>query len=365
MRTADIEEKLGLKAAPMSATRPLVQGSGNVNVIHHGGRVLALPEIGLPYEMGLNLETRREYDFAGRLVGSMTAHPKIDGRTGEMVFFGYDFAPPYLRYHRVNTAGELTQTIDIDLPEMVMMHDFGATATRVIFMDLPIVGNFGLVDEGYGMPFSWSDEHQARLGIMDRNATEDSVKWIDIDPCYVFHPLNSYDDGDNIVMDVVRYNKAFTAPQTPEYDKGSQLVRWTIDVNAGEVHSRVLSTIDQEFPRVNPRVECHPHRYGYVLEVGGPHGFKDLLKHDLETGETVRHEVGDDCAAGEPVFVPTGEAEDEGYILSVVYNAATGLSEVRVIDARNFSAPPVAVVQLKTRVPFGFHGNFVASSGLE
>ena len=201
------------------------------------------------------------------------------------------------------------------------------------------------------------------LGVMDRDAAVDSVKWIDIDPCYVFHPLNSYDDGDNIVMDVVRYNKAFTAPQTPEYDKGSQLVRWTIDVNAGEVHSRVLSAIDQEFPRVSPRVECHRHRYGYALEVGGPLGFKGLLKHDLQTGETLRHDVGDDCAAGEPVFVATGEAEDEGYILSVVFNAATGLSEVWVIDARAFSAPPVAIVKLQARVPFGFHGNFVASNG--
>jgi carotenoid cleavage dioxygenase-like enzyme len=363
VRTADIEEKLGLKAAPMSDTKMMVQGSGNVNVISHGDRILALPEIGLPYEMDLTLETRREYDFEGKLASSMTAHPKIDGKTGEMLFFGYDFAPPYLRYHRVNKAGELTQTVDVELPEMVMMHDFGVTATRVIFMDLPIVGNLGLFDEGYNMPFSWSEEHQARLGIMDRNANEDTVKWIDIDPCYVFHPLNSYDDGDNIVMDVVRYNKAFTSPQFPEYEKGSQLVRWTIDVKAGEVHSRVLSTIDQEFPRVNPRVECYPHRYGYVLEVGGPHGFKGLLKHDLETGETLHHDVGAECAAGEPVFVPTGEAEDEGYILSVVYNSVTQLSEIRVIDARNFSAPPVAVVKLQARIPFGFHGNFVASTG--
>ena len=88
-----------------------------------------------------------------------------------------------------------------------------------------------------------------------------------------------------------------------------------------------------------------------------------MLKHDLETGETIRHDVGDECAAGEPVFVPAGKAEDEGYILSVVYNSETALSEVRVIDARNFSAPPVAIVKLQVRVPFGFHGNFVASSG--
>lgn len=363
VRTTDIESKLGLAAAPEVDTKLLIQGSGNVNVIYHGGRVLALPEIGLPYEMDLSLQTRGQYDFDGRLASSMTAHPKIDAKTGEMLFFGYDLAPPYLRYHVANAAGELTSTVDVTLPELVMMHDFGVTATRVVFMDLPIVGNFGLIEEGYMMPFSWSDTHQARLGVMDRNATTGSVKWIDIDPCFVFHPLNSYDDGDNIVMDVVRYNKAFTDPGYPEYEQGSELVRWTIDVSAGTVHSRVISTIDQEFPRVSPRVECYPHRYGYALELGGAHGFKGLLKHDLETGETQHHDVGASCAAGEPVFIPTGEAEDKGYILSVVFDSVTQLSEVRVIDAQNFSAPPVAIVKLGARVPFGFHGNFVPAQG--
>lgn len=162
-------------------------------------------------------------------------------------------------------------------------------------------------------------------------------------------------------MDVVRYKKAFTDPGYPDYEKGSELVRWTIDVHAGTVHSRVISSIDQEFPRVNPRVECHPHRYGYVLELGGAHGFKGLLKHDLESGETLHHDVGADCAAGEPVFVPVGEAEDAGYILSVVYDSTTRLSEVRVIDAQAFDAPPVAIIKLQARVPFGFHGNFVAT----
>ena len=361
VRTEDIEEKLGYTAAPVCDAKLLVQGSGNVNVVAHGGRVLALPEIGLPYEVDLELDTQRQYDFDGRLASSMTAHPKIDGKTGEMLFFGYDFVPPYLRYHHVNTAGELTRTVEVDLPEPVMMHDFGVTATKVIFMDLPIVGNFGLLEEGYSMPFSWSDSHQARLGVMDRNADEGAVKWIDIDPCYVFHPMNSYDEGENVVMDVVRYKKAFTDPGYPDYEKGSELVRWTIDVHAGTVHSRVISSIDQEFPRVNPRVECHPHRYGYVLELGGAHGFKGLLKHDLESGETLHHDVGADCAAGEPVFVPVGEAEDAGYILSVVYDSTTRLSEVRVIDAQAFDAPPVAIIKLQARVPFGFHGNFVAT----
>jgi carotenoid cleavage dioxygenase len=121
----------------------------------------------------------------------------------------------------------------------------------------------------------------------------------------------------------------------------------------------VLSDIDQDFPRVSPKVECHPHRYGYALAVGGEHGFKGLLKHDLQQRTTEVHDVGPDRAAGEPIFVPDGEAEDEGYILSVVYDASTGLSEVLVVDAQNFAGDPVAIVKLGVRVPNGFHGNFV------
>jgi carotenoid cleavage dioxygenase len=236
-----------------------------------------------------------------------------------------------------------------------MMHDFGVTARRVIFMDLPVIVDLDLIEQGIGFPFRWDEDHQARLGIMDRDAHSDTVTWIDIDPCYVFHTLNSYDDGDKIIMDVVRYRKAFSG----EADPGSQLVRWTIDVNRGSVDSRILSDESQEFPRVNPKVECHKHRYGYVLQAGGKHSFGGLFKHDLELGTTQYHDVGERYAAGEPVFVPTGDGEDEGYILSVVYDGETQLSELRVIDAQDFCAPALATVKLNTRIPFGFHGNFI------
>lgn len=360
VRTTSLEEKTGLKAAPVTGTELMVQGSGAVNVVHHGGYILALPEVGLPFQVNLNLDTERQFDYQGKLASSMTAHPKIDGKTGEMLFFGYDLVEPFLRFHTVNPEGVLTKTIDIDLPAGVMMHDFGVTATRVIFMDLPVVSNFALMEEGYPMPFQWDDNHQARLGVLDRTATSDTVKWINIDPCYVFHPLNSYDDGDNIVMDVVKYNKVFTTLNDTKYAKGAQLERWLIDVNAGTLSTSVLSDKDQEFPRIDPRLECYPHRYGYTLETGGAHGFGGLYKHDLVKGNTQYHSVGENLAAGEPVFVATGSAEDCGYILTVVYDAVAKISEVHVIDAQDFSGNPVAIIKLNTRIPFGFHGNFIA-----
>lgn len=361
IRTEALQEKTGLPAAPASPNKLDMQGSGSVNIVSHGGRLLALSEIGLPIEVGLEVQTKRQYDFGGELKSNMTAHPKIDGKTGEMIFFGYELAPPYLRYHRANCDGELVQSVEIDLPNSVMMHDFGVTSTRVVLMDLPIVFDLDLAMQEAGMPFIWDESHQARLGVMDRNATTDDVKWIDIDPCFVFHPLNCYDEADKIVMDVVRYERAFTPLADSNYKKGSQLVRWIIDADAGTVETHVLSDKDQEFPRVNPMYECHPHRYGYVVEAGTKHGFGGLYKHDLQSGTTQYHDVGAECAAGEPVFVPTGTAEDEGYVLSVVYDDTTQLSEVRIIDARRFTEAPVAVVKLGVRVPFGFHGNFVAA----
>lgn len=120
----------------------------------------------------------------------------------------------------------------------------------------------------------------------------------------------------------------------------------------------------QELPRVSPRVECHKHRYGYAVEVGSSPGgglsFGSLLKHDFERGLRERHDVGDGCAASEGVFVPVGAGEDEGYVLAPVYDASTRRSHIRVIDATDFAGPPVARVELPSRIPFGFHGNFVA-----
>jgi carotenoid cleavage dioxygenase-like enzyme len=153
VRTKALAEKTGLPAATGgSQVELMIQSSGNVNVIGHGGRVLALPEVGLPYEMDRQLETKGLFDYEGKLAGNMTAHPKVDGRTGEMLFFGYEMFAPFLRYHQASACGELLKSIDIDLPAGVMMHDFGVTETRVVFMDLPVVFDLALVEKGFPFP---------------------------------------------------------------------------------------------------------------------------------------------------------------------------------------------------------------------
>ena len=146
----------------------------NTHVVSHAGRVLALEEQHLPYEIDGDLATVGPYDFAGRLAGSMTAHPKICPVTGEMLFFGYALAPPFLTYHRVSADGVLVQTEPITVPAATMMHDFNITQNHVIFMDLPALWGGGAET---GLPVNWSDEHGARLGVMPRTGSDADVRW--------------------------------------------------------------------------------------------------------------------------------------------------------------------------------------------
>lgn len=366
VRTRPLEQATGKQAAPNATPSLMLDiGISNVNVVGHAGKILSLGEVGYPYELDAGLNTLRESNYNGKLVGNMTAHPKFDPKTGEMIFFGYDFAPPFLRTHIANAQGELTRSVDIALPQSTMIHDFGVTASRIVIMDLPVVFDINLVAQGIKMPYRWDDTYQARVGVMSRQGDGSDMLWIDIEPCYVYHPLNSYDDGDNVVMDVVRHTRTFDQSRIgPDHEDLPTLHRWTINTKTRSMRDELINDRAQEFPRVNPNVECHRHRYGYTVEAayGNSLEFGNLLKHDVQAGTVEVHEVGAGRHAGEGVFVPVSDnsGEDEGYVLSVVYDEATETSDVIVIDAQRFTDNPVATIHLPTRVPYGFHGNWIA-----
>jgi carotenoid cleavage oxygenase len=360
IRTPHVEEYERLPAAPASPNSHPI-GSGGVNVMAHAGRILGLGEAGLPYELDGDLDTVGQWDGDGALVGNFTAHPKVDPVTGEMLAFGYDFGPVNLRYWRINADGEVVQSEEITTPASTMMHDWGVTATRVVFMDLPVVFDFERLAAGK-FPFEWSDDAGARLGVLPRTGGDADVVWVDVNPCYVFHPLNAYDDGDRVVMDVVRYPRLFdTDHKGPDHD--ATLWRWIIDAGAGTVKEEQLDDTVVEFPRVDERLTGRRHRYGYGVQVTTHDGLEGqgLVKWDLEVGTAETHAVGEGRKPSEGVFVPASAhaGEDEGWVLSVVYDRGTDRSDVIVVDASDFTASPVATVHLPVRVPFGFHGSWV------
>jgi carotenoid cleavage dioxygenase-like enzyme len=337
----------------------------NTNVIGHAGRIFALVESSFPTELTGKLDTAGICDFDGRLTTSMTAHPKICPKTDELHFFGYGFFPPYLTYHRLDAAGKLVQSEVIEVPGPTMMHDFAITERHVVFMDLPIVFNFERAMAGAGFPYQWSDTYGARLGVMPRGGCNADVSWLEVDPCYVFHPLNAFETDGRIVLHVARYEELWRAG--PDSFTPAYLHRWTIDLAAQKVSEEGLDDRPVEFPRVDERRAGLTHRYGYAVSNAANVGDQpaQLVKYDLATGRAEVHDFGPGRLPGEGVFVPASEssAEDEGFVMLYVYDAARNGSDFVVLDASAFSRPPVASVHLPQRVPFGFHGNWIPDCG--
>ncbi len=339
----------------------------NTHVFGHAGKILALEEGHFPYVLDGDLNTLGATDFGGVLNGSFTAHPKVCPVTGELLAFGYSAMEPYLRYLRVSAEGELVQVENITVTGPTMMHDFNVTRNHVVFMDLPAVFNMQLAMSGE-MPIRWDDNYPARLGVMPRNGTDADVRWYDIDPCYVFHPMNSYEDGDNIVLDVARFSHIWrdSAMDFPP----PNLWRWTIDTATGKVHEEQVDDRAGEFPRVADSVIGLKHRYGYLMSMSEA-GFGDdpstaeggILKYDRQTGKRTSIEFGRGRVPGEAVFVPSADpaGEDDGWLMTYVYDARKDSSEFVIMDAATMDNSPVASIELP-RIPSGFHGNWIPAS---
>jgi carotenoid cleavage dioxygenase-like enzyme len=361
---ADLLDEGSISGQPRETN--LVPTRAQTSIVSHAGKVLALYEPSLPTEISTNAETIGRYDFAGSLGSPMTAHPKVDPITGEMLFFGYDiFGPPFLRFHVVNSSGEIVLSKEIAIPRASMMHDFAITARHVVFLDLPVVYDLGLAGQR-PFPAQWKPEHGARVGVMPRDGSS-APRWFEMEPSYVFHTVNAYDEGETVVLDVVRHQQMFTADLYGWSDGTGTLDRWTIDLEAGRVGEQRIDDRTQEFPQVDSRVLGGRHRYAYVVaaqlnDFAEPFG--TLLKHDLPAGVTTAAKLGPGSQAGEGVFVPaTATAgEDEGWVLTVVYNALEDRSDLVILDATDFGGEPVATVALPQRVPFGFHGIWAPTS---
>jgi carotenoid cleavage dioxygenase-like enzyme len=363
VRTDSFEKAFPLYNA--DGTRNLRCGVANTHVVNHAGKTLALVESSLPYEVTNDLETIGAYDFGGKLVDSMTAHPKICPTTGEMHFFGYgNIFEPHVSYHRVDANGELIINRPVDVKALTMMHDFALTASHVIFMDLPIVFNMDLaMKRSGGMPYRWDDEYGARLGVLRRDDPFGEIRWFEIDPCYVFHVANAYDavaagGGNSIVLQVARYPELWR--HNGDFDINATMWTWTIDLQKGTVSEQQLNDRGMEFPRIDDRLAGLPARYAVSA------GSDKLVRHDLRTGSVEVHAFGTAAspgAPGEAVFVPsTGPADESaGYYLGYVYDSARDGSDLVILDASDFAGDPVATIKLPHRVPFGFHGNWIAS----
>lgn len=405
VRSGDVSDRLGepRRRGPLHAGFDMAP---NTNVIGHAGRTFAIVEAGpRPYELTDELDTVGPCDFDGTLPGGYTAHPHRDPMSGELHAVSYFWGwGNKVRYTVTATDGRVRRTVDIPVHGAPMMHDFSLTENHVVLYDLPvcfdtrtavsavpapirlqarasmaaIVGRRA-VPEGLAkammrtssggarysaasFPYQWNPKYPARIGIFTREGDGSDIRWYDVDPCYVFHPLNAYEDGNDFVLDVVRHPKMFDVNRLGPDEGAPTLDRWTVDARAGKVLESRLDDRPQEFPRIDERLTGRRHRYGYAASVG-PAGFDGaVLKHDLATGSTQTRDFGADHQVSEFVFVESEHArsEDDGVVMGFVYDRTADRSDLVLLDAATLDE--VAKVHLPVRVPQGFHGNWVATA---
>lgn len=339
--------------------------AANTHVVSHAGKILALEEGSFPYVLDGELETVGYTDFDGRLTSAFTAHPHVCPETGEMIAFGYGQLPPYLTYLRVSPDGRLVQNEVIDVPGPTMMHDFMITRKHALFMDLPVVFDIEAALAGK-MPFRWSDDYGARVGIMPREGGNADVRWFEIEPCYVFHAMNAWDEGNTVVYDVCRISEIWRNAGDMGGNGEQTLHRFHFDLDTGAVREETLDERGMDFPRVADARVGLENRYGYALHFGngeaGSPRFAGHLKFDFKTGKSELQATSDGRNPGEPVFVPAPGADadsDEGWVMTYLHDESSGKSEFVITDATRFDQPPIARVKLPQRVPYGFHGSWI------
>jgi carotenoid cleavage dioxygenase len=306
----------------------------------------------------------------------MTAHPKIDPDTGEMVFFAYMATGPFaadVMVHKVNADGILTESTHLPTPYSSMVHDFVITENYIVVPVMPITGSLERAMEG-GPPFAWEPDKGVHLGILPRDGgTGEDVRWIEMDLCFAFHFMNAFDRDGVISVDACQFEKAplFPTPSGEPTGKAQPFLhRWTIDMNAAEPSAgfEQIDTFESEFPQCDPRRVGKDYRHGWYASCDGElksplaenENYYNVIGHyDHQAGAAERFSCGQSLVS-EPIFVPAGPgaAEGEGSVLAVVTSFETRTSSLYIFNALAVAAGPVAKVHLSHRVPAGFHGSW-------
>ncbi|KZT37441.1 carotenoid cleavage dioxygenase 1 [Sistotremastrum suecicum HHB10207 ss-3] len=419
----------------------------NTNIIFHARRALATCESGPPLEVHLpGLETVDWWTFGtrrtaqskeqkglgskGGLAGMfeewMTAHPRIDPITSELIFFGSSFLPPFVRYSVISSSGKPLPSLlahPLPIPSPKMMHDFGASLKHSIILDLPLTLNPRNMLRGYPI-VRLAEGMKSRFGVLPRYEP-DNVRWFESEPCVIFHTANSWDEvhasGETtaVCMLACRFRSAnlvyaaggiLSNSRWEVKDDVCRLFFYRFDMRPGRnviSDEYALSAIPFEFPSLSHPKSMQYARYIYGCTMregsfdaalGRAVKIDCLAKMDVHhliarpdsrsVPEILRDQQGGASSgisifempkgwyAQECTFVAreTGTDEDDGWLVTYVFDESQLMedgsvpedarSELWIIDARDMRTV-VAKIRLPQRVPYGLHGTFVTERQID
>jgi len=348
-----------------------LKDASNTDIVPFNGRLLTtFYQCGIPYLIDAEtLETEGPLDTDTLKIRQVSAHSRTDLETGEFIFFDYDVTPPYMTYGVLSADGSLKHFTDIDLPGPRLPHDMAITPNYSVLMDLSMFWDPELLDRGIHKVTFYPDI-PTRFAVLPRFGGNDDIQWFEADPTYIYHVINCWEAGDELVLDVCRMR----TPAPPEEklrggpyaaliawaNLDAQHYRYRFNLKTGETKEGALDDQFIEFPTINQTYQGRKTRKSWSAYVpqGEPLRLGGIVGFDAETRTRDEFHYGPNVYASEPSFAPRdgAEGETDGYVMTFVADMnRDGASELHIFDPNNIADGPVTLVALPQRVPVGFH----------
>ncbi|ORW05389.1 carotenoid oxygenase family protein [Mycobacterium kyorinense] len=362
--------------------RGLLKDASSTDVVVHRGTALtSFYQCGDLYRLDpYTAKTLGKEQWNGRFPfdWGVSAHPKVDARTGELLFFNYSKQPPYMHFGVVDANNDLVHYVDVPLPGPRLPHDMAFTENYVVLNDFPLFWEPELLARDLHVA-RFHPDMPSRFAVLPRRGQTSDIRWFEAEPTFVLHFVNAYEDGDEIVLDGF-----FQAdPEPADTGTGSKwqrafrflaldrmqarLHRWRLNLVTGAVAEEQLSEAITEFGVINADYAATAYRYSYAA-TGKPGWFlfDGLVRHDVLTGSEQRYSFGDGVYGSETAMAPraTGGGEDDGYLVTLTTDMNADASYCLIFDAARVSDGPLCKLELPERISSGTHATWAPGAQL-
>lgn len=354
----------------------------NTQVLYWGGKLLALWEAASPHRLDPStLETLGKETLNGLLQNDagFTAHPRIDlgDEERETRLVGFSLKPGLsttLTIYELNQAGDVVEQQARSIPGFAFLHDFAITPNYCIFFQNPVSLNLipyivGL--RGPGECLKFNSQQPTRIWIIPRDQAK-QIQVLETDPCFVFHHANAFEQDGKIIVDSICYENFPAIDHHLDFREiefatlpPGQLWRYRLNLQSQTVERQLLEKRCCEFPYIHPQQMGQPYDQVYLAAAHQQEGnapLQAILKLNLKSDQREIWSAAPRGFVGEPIFVPRpqplGNVEAEGWVLTLVYDAAHHRTDVVILAADRINEGPVARLHLKHHIPYGLHGSF-------
>ncbi|HSG33097.1 MAG TPA: carotenoid oxygenase family protein, partial [Sphingomonadaceae bacterium] len=361
--------------------------ASNTNIIWFAGRLLALKEDAPPMELDPEtMETLGFFDFGGDYrAPTFTAHPKVDGRTGEMITYGYEaegLATNAIWIYTIDKSGKVTSERMIEAPYVSMVHDIAISQNYILIPVYGMVTSMERLEAGK-VHWGWDKSRPSFIGVLPRAGDAAEVRWFKGPEMAMVHTFSASDKDGVITLDAA-VSDSNPFPFFPDINGGpfdgagarTTVRRYVIDMDSGADgwrEERLFQDKPGALSRIDDRFMGHGFRYGLLSfadatkpfdgDAGGRTPSNSLGKFDLASGKVEAMFAGSHHALQEIAFAPRSPdaPEADGWVMAMATDYQRMKSELVIGDTADLAAGPVARVRLPFKAPGQIHGNWVSS----